>query len=197
MNDKFEQYIKSQRPEFDPHKAPEGLWKGIEDGLEKKETRFFIGRVTRRTLSMAATLLIIAASALVIQAYRLNSADSELQTSQLYPELHEAEVFYKAKVEKRMHELEGYKTTVGLPAQEVIGDVHELENAYSELRKDLKDHANNEEVINAMIQNYRIRLAMLEQLLQSIEKDGGQNEGYKKENNTQEKTTNKDENVNI
>jgi len=43
---------------------------------------------------------------------------------------------------------------------------------YEELKNDLDDHAANQEIIEAMIQNYRLRLGILEQILaQLIEKN--------------------------
>ena len=44
-----------------------------------------------------------------------------------------------------------------------------LDSAYVELKNDLKDNVDNEEVINAMIQNYRIKLQILEQILDNIQ----------------------------
>jgi len=43
-----------------------------------------------------------------------------------------------------------------------------MDSIYSSLRKDLKDNINNKEVVEAMIQNYRIRLDILENMLQQI-----------------------------
>ena len=44
-------------------------------------------------------------------------------------------------------------------------DLTELDSIYSSLREDLKDDVANEEVIEAMVQNYRLRVEILEEML--------------------------------
>ena len=41
----------------------------------------------------------------------------------------------------------------------------DLDQVYNDLKEDLKDNAANEEVIEAMIQNYRLKLDILEEML--------------------------------
>ena len=47
-------------------------------------------------------------------------------------------------------------------------DLNLLDSAYYELQQDLKDNVDSEEVISAMIQNYRIKLQVLEKVLDEI-----------------------------
>ena len=46
---------------------------------------------------------------------------------------------------------------------------------FNELKIDLKDDAANEEVIEAMIQNYRIKLQILEEILTQLKNADEQN----------------------
>jgi Ni,Fe-hydrogenase III component G len=46
----------------------------------------------------------------------------------------------------------------------------ELDNIFKELKHDLKDNAANEEVLQAMIQNYRIKLEILTEILEQLNK---------------------------
>ena len=50
----------------------------------------------------------------------------------------------------------------------VFTDLEQLDEVYKELMNDLQDNADNEEVVQAMIENYRIRLQILEQILNEI-----------------------------
>ena len=50
----------------------------------------------------------------------------------------------------------------------IMEDMELLDNAYSELKSDLADGVDNEEVINAMISNYQIKLDILERILIEI-----------------------------
>ena len=49
-------------------------------------------------------------------------------------------------------------------------DLVELEGVFEDLKKDLKDDSDNQEVIEAMIQNYRIKLEILEEMLLQLNK---------------------------
>jgi hypothetical protein len=48
-------------------------------------------------------------------------------------------------------------------------DLAGLDSALVQLKRDLKDNISNAEVIEAMIQNYRLKLAILEEVLGYIE----------------------------
>jgi len=53
---------------------------------------------------------------------------------------------------------------------ELNRDFSELDSICLELKQDLKDNVSNQEVIEALIQNYRIKLTILEDLLNQLEK---------------------------
>jgi 3-hydroxyacyl-CoA dehydrogenase len=49
----------------------------------------------------------------------------------------------------------------------------ELDSLYSALKADLKDNVANQEVIEAIIENYRLRIAILEELLAELKPQDG------------------------
>ena len=49
-------------------------------------------------------------------------------------------------------------------------DLVELDEVFEELKNDLKDDSDNEEVIEAMIQNYRLKLQILNEMLEQLNK---------------------------
>jgi uncharacterized protein YqiB (DUF1249 family) len=51
---------------------------------------------------------------------------------------------------------------------EIDMEMVDLDKVYAELKEDLKDNAHNEEVIEAMIQNYRLKLDILEEMLYQL-----------------------------
>jgi hypothetical protein len=53
--------------------------------------------------------------------------------------------------------------------KEINIELSELDKIYRELKEDLKDNADNEEVVAAMIQNYRLKLEILEEILQQLQ----------------------------
>ena len=54
-------------------------------------------------------------------------------------------------------------------AQRMLADdMEELDEVYLELKEDLKDNVSNPEVIEAMVLNYRVKLEILEDLLNQL-----------------------------
>ena len=56
----------------------------------------------------------------------------------------------------------------------LTADMEELDEVYNELKEDLKDNASNPEVIEAMILNYRVKLEILEDLLNQLKEKENQ-----------------------
>jgi len=84
------------------------------------------------------------------------------------PEWQETEKFYTSQIQEKMQVLE---TKRGKLDHSVFDDLNMLDEAFIELKKDLQDNADNQEVIEAMIQSYKIKLQILEDILQEIETD--------------------------
>jgi hypothetical protein len=55
-------------------------------------------------------------------------------------------------------------------------DLEELDEVYLELKEDLKDNVANPEVIEAMILNYRVKLEILEDLLNQLKEKENQDD---------------------
>jgi len=97
----------------------------------------------------------------------------------LMPELKETEFYYNNLVNLKMDELQPFLANIpGLEA-EVQLDLSELDSIYSSLKEDLKDNIANDQVIEAMIQNYRLKIKILEDLLNDISPDKIQDENEK------------------
>lgn len=169
MKDKLEKFILENREKFDTHEPDPKLWSKIEAGIKIKKPvnwRFFLSRA-------AAVLLIFFASYMVQEFInkglpRINLAKSkEVEI----PELKEAENYYSRLVNEKLHEIKPIIT--GCPAleEELNYDLNQLDSLYKELKKDLKDNIANQEVVDAMIQNYRLRLSILEDILLELKPD--------------------------
>jgi hypothetical protein len=91
-----------------------------------------------------------------------NVSDPELKN------LLETEAFYAEKVSTKVGEIQKcYKIHPELK-MDIENDLNELDTMYRELQKDLNDNLYNREVIEAMIQNNRFRLEMVDRVLNQI-----------------------------
>lgn len=176
MQDNLEQYIENHRDEFDMYEPDKALW----DGVIKRTKKGRIHRIRWRKVAMraAAVLAIFIASFMLSQyllTYRIkhdkqlseNTGEAEIQI----PELNEAELYYSAQVNNKLREVEKHLVYHPEIKKDLEYDLQELDSVYAELKNDLKDGISNEEVVDAMIQNYRLKLEILEELLKQLRKD--------------------------
>jgi len=177
--DKLEQYILNNKEEFDTLEPSLGLWEGIDKIEFKKEPGKFAIRNLRWVTRIAAAVLIFIGS-YYFHDYRSQQKQISHTVSvtdddvQLYNTLVEAEYYYTARIGVETEKF--YKLAGGnsLLRDEIQSELKELDNEFNELKEDLKDNADNEEIIAAMIQNYRLKLSILQEMmlqLQQVKKE--------------------------
>jgi hypothetical protein len=177
MEDRFEDFIKNNREKFDHRDPDPRVWNRIEDHIRFKK-RFAWGVVLQRAAIVA---IIFAASYVVnefIHRYR-NGDIRALKTQKTgkgssIPGLREAEAYYTGLVNQKMDELKPIMANCPSLKEELNLDMSELDSVYIDLKKDLKDNMANQEVIEAIIENYRLRISILENLLTEIKPSKGE-----------------------
>ena len=115
---------------------------------------------------IAAVLVVGLGITWLASLYTSDPYSNGVSLSDLSPELAETEFFYLQQVSEKLQLIQA--SDYGIDP-EIMGDLAVLDSAYQQLKMDLKDNIDNEEVVNAMITNYRIRLQLLEQILIEIQ----------------------------
>jgi len=179
--DKLEKYVREHREAFDVLEPGESLWQGI-------------AKPTPKTISMNWKTIAIRVAAVVvifIASYfthdwieggnhlSTTAQEKSLEKMDNVRELMEAEVFYSSQI----NDAKGQIVTLSGNNHELIDEINfdliELDDVYSDLKNDLKDNGDNEEVIEAMIQNYRLKLQILEDILIQLKKSNQTNDNQK------------------
>lgn len=133
-----------------------------------------------RWLRIAAAIAVIfAGSSAGIYFLTGGNNDADLYSQELYMEMQETEAFYTMMVSDRYEELKPYLVSDPLANEMLSADMEELDEVYHELKNDLKDNISNPEVIEAMVLNYRIKLEILEDLLNQLKEK--ENQDYEKD----------------
>ena len=176
--DKLEQFIRDNRESFDNLEPSDDLWNKI----EKPESKVKIININpiaigwKTFASRAAAVVVIFISSYYFHEYRsqrganniAESTESTIENNPLYTELIEAEFYYTAQINDRKNELfELAGNTPGLQ-KDINNELEDLDAIFKELKEDLKDNAYNQEVVEAMIQNYMLKLEILEDILNQI-----------------------------
>ena len=122
----------------------------------------------------AAVAMIFAGSTAGIYFLTGNKAETDQYGSELYMEIQETQDYYSQMVSQRYDELRPYLVSDPAAKEMLTADMEELDEVYNELKEDLKDNASNPEVIEAMILNYRVKLEILEDLLNQLKEKENQ-----------------------
>lgn len=190
MKDRLEEFVEKHRQEFDLFEPRAEMWSKIEPNLKGNQPH----RISAFLWKAAAVILVFGfsfwaqrqieqkpASSGIRIAKTVPSETAERKISEArqamgnkvarqLPELNETELYYSRKVKNSMKELNVYLTAYPEVAADIKKELADLDSVYNSLKKDLGDNVANSEIIDAMIQNYRMKL----QLLEDIKKELGQ-----------------------
>ncbi len=174
--DKLEEHIKNNREDLDRYTPSSDIWSRIDKSLNREKTRF------PKWLSIAAMLIVIMGSALFIYQGRnkttwMKGANNiEAQQEKANPQLKETEIYYNNLVNSLYREATPLLTGNPEIKKELNTDISHLDSLCTEIRKDLKDNVANQEVVEALILNYRIKIRLLEDMLVILRENEGKPE---------------------
>jgi hypothetical protein len=168
MKDRLEDFVRQHRDEFDMFEPAPEVWGKIEKSIKPRRTIRW-----SYYLSRAAVVALIIGASLIGQRIWIEkgnrgagkTADVEIDI----PELKEAEMYYTGMINAKLQEVKPYLTEYPSLEEELHTDLSELDSIYVSLKNDLKDNVANHEVIEAMIQNYRLRINILEDMLMFLQ----------------------------
>jgi hypothetical protein len=164
--DHLEEFIKANREAFDMFEPSEKVWEQISKPKRKTKIVTFTGYFLR----VAAILAVVAVfSVVIVKTNIFNSGELAEQTND--PELRElieAEAFYASQVNEKMDEIRKCYITYPDIKEDVEMDLNELQQMYNVLKSDLQENVSKKTVIEAMIENNRYRLKMVDEVLDQI-----------------------------
>jgi len=169
--DKLESFIQENKEDFDVFEPDDKLWDGIESSIKP------VRKLNWKTIALriAAVVVIFITSYFFHDLMQGNdkgnlSDERTEQPNEQMQMLMEAEVFYTSQIHSAQQEF----VLLSGDNKELIDDINydltELDDVFEDLKNDLKEDGDNQEVIEAMIQNYRIKLQILEDMLGQMNK---------------------------
>ena len=151
MQDNFKQHIDKNIDEFD-HSFD--LNKGWSEFAKKR-----VPKSRRWVWSVAASFALLIG---VFGAYFIIQTEEPRQLS----EWDEVELFYQAQINDMTQLVRNITDD-----ESILYDLDEMDRAFAEVKEDLQDDAANEEVIEAMMNHYRLKLEILEMMLDEISEE--------------------------
>lgn len=178
--------INNDREKFDDELPSADLWSKIDSGMQKQEPKMV--RLSS-VLRIAASVVLIVGTGLFFYLNRTTtdstplagsntSIETEYVLSSISPQYREMESYYISRIHTTMDQLQHFT-----PDEEMMQAIKELDEEFKQLKKDCDENVNRDEIIEAMIQNYRLKLELLEQMLNSLQNEeqtpDKQTENYK------------------
>ncbi len=168
--DEFEKHIRNGREGMDIHDPDPGLWSRIEPDLPRRE------RHIGSWLWKAAAIVIVAGAGLTL-IIRTISAPGRNADPQITA-VRETYLYYNSQISLLYAEAGPLLTDNPDISMELDKSMGELDSLSVEIRKDLKDNIANEEVVEALIRNYRLRIQLLEDMLVLMKEKETENTNY-------------------
>jgi hypothetical protein len=160
--DRLEEYIRRNRDELDKLEPSREVWQRISKNSGNGRYRLY------KWVAAAASIVIIAAISILIPKNSDNAPYPEISAGRKYEkdaQVKEMEQYYNSVISSLYSEAAPLMTEYPELKSEFSSDINHLDSIFYSIRNDLKDNIANQEVISALIQNYRIRIKILEDML--------------------------------
>ncbi len=177
MND-LEKFIRENRAEFDHMQPRQKLWERIESDLDQ-------GKSDYTWIWKAAVVVLVAVCAYLISERNAPTAENANIASELVvdPEFVETELYYTQMIAEQRLILDQFDLDDPQLKENFKRDLASLDTMYQELKLEYVE-TSNEAVLEAMIGNLQLRMELLDQQLQILERieNEGKNESHHIEN---------------
>lgn len=176
--DALENFIKENREAFDSEHPSADLWQRIEASLPEERVVVLRPRSRFRALRIAAAVLLLIGTGTVLGLF-LNpshfgpaSGATTFSLAAVAPQHAEAEQFFRRQIAGKVAQLQDAGK-----AEEVMTDLNQLEKQMEELKKAFQEapRESREFIIHSMIQNYQLRIELLERVLEEVRSSHPQN----------------------
>ena len=159
MKNNFENYFSES--DFDFQEPESGHFERFENKLKASKKS---DKLSWKWLSVAASILLMIGFGLgkMQQKATIDLAD-------ISPKMEEVQGYFVAAIHQKTNLLERKRNPENeLIIKQALTQLENLENEYQQLLKELNKQGNQEKIINFMIENYQLRLEILESMLKKI-----------------------------
>jgi hypothetical protein len=175
--DDFEKYITENKHLFDEHKADKSkIWNEIESNLDTSKTI----RLWRSPLIKIAASILILLGAFSMVNLVTSEFNNSTQNNVVHQELRDIDTYYKGLVSFQVQLVKNNSKLQPEDKKKFLSFMDELDDEYNALKTEMTKNLNNEYILEAIVNNYKKRIELIENLLKQINdsKKSNENEGY-------------------
>lgn len=164
--DQFEKHIRDNKAVFDDHRADrEKIWANIASQLNEEPPKV-IPLWKSPMLRIAASILILVAISGAIGFNFFASTTTEAQF--VSQELQDIDMHYQGLVSYQVQLVQNNSQLSDADKEEFLSFMVELDAEYEQLKLEMQNNLDNEQVLEAIVANYRKRIELIENLLQQL-----------------------------
>jgi hypothetical protein len=159
---KIEKLIFENKEEFNQLKAPTGLWDKIEKKLPPVETEKSSKVVMLRIMKIAAVSIGLLISGILIGKIYFSKSNPQFD-EHLNQTIEQTEDYFGTLIDYKLKEAKSQD----LLDEKLLNHLSALEKEYEELKNRLNEspNLNNDQLVNQMTKNYKLRLSLIDLLL--------------------------------
>jgi len=155
MRDSLKEHVEANAEDFEVYPLESNDWNKIANKLDPPKRHYrgwFLGVAASLTVFFISSVLVLSTT----------EGDS-------VNEVAEMEGFYEEAINQKILLVKNQ-----LQDDRVLQDLSAMDEAFAELKSDLDENVDNEEVVMAMMENYQLKLRILEEVLAELEKEKGE-----------------------
>ncbi|MGW9685004.1 hypothetical protein [Flagellimonas sp. 2504JD1-5] len=166
--DNFEKYIKENQQAFDVHKVDKDkLWGTISEELDTEEKVKVIPLWKSSKFKMAASIILLVGLSLTT-FLMMNNPVSDTMDGYANEELFEIDLHYKNLVFQQVQLVKNHPSLADADKEEFLSFMDELDREYEQLKLEMQNNLDNELILEAIVNNYKKRIELIENLLKQI-----------------------------
>lgn len=165
QHDDFDHFIRDHRDEFDELMPGQHVWNHIEQRIQfvQPQTVKLISMARKYLLKVAVVLLLVMNASLLL---RLTKIQQQPGLAGINPELWQVHLYYATQIENKLQQIRLQQLeNIGLPPS-VLKELQLQSDAYNQLLQELKANPGNQRIQSALIQYYRLKLALLNKIIE-------------------------------
>lgn len=166
----LKKYIRKNRDSFDEREPLDGHFDRFRQKLELRKPARKVSLFMVAAAAAVAGIILTGTLGILFNYSSLKSYSKEFTQSSISPELKEVENYYIGQINSRYNQIKLLKKNSSPEVeQEVNKAIDDMDLGYYLLKKDLSKSPKQERIVSAMIQQYQIRVDMLDQILKTLQ----------------------------
>lgn len=167
--DNFERHIRNNASLFDQHRPDrDKIWSAITENFDHRDMVVHVPLWRLSIVRFAACFIFLVGLTIYFflgQGFLGTSHENTITSF----ELMEINDYYQRMVEEQIDLIQEYTGLNVEDKSRFLKFLDELDREHGELKKELERNLDNERIINAIIENYKMRIELMENFLKQVE----------------------------